>query len=155
MLKIIEAEAGGNLEVARKLFEEYRGSLPFDLHFQNFDEELAKLPGEYNPPTGCLLLATHQDQAAGCVALRRLSEGICEMKRLYVRPKFRRQGIGRALAEAIIEHAKKVGYARMRLDTAPSMDAARGLYASLGFKNIGPYRYNPLKGAVFMELALI
>jgi ribosomal protein S18 acetylase RimI-like enzyme len=155
MLKTIEAETGDPLNDVRRLFEEYRSSLPFDLHFQNFDEELANLPGEYASPTGGLLLTTYQNQAAGCVAMRRLSDGVCEMKRLYVRPQFRRKGIGRVLAEAIIERARKAGYKQMRLDTAPSMDAARTLYESLGFKNIGPYRYNPLKGAVFMELALI
>jgi ribosomal protein S18 acetylase RimI-like enzyme len=155
MLKILEAAAGENLESVRKLLEEYRSSLPFDLGFQNFDEELSNLPGEYAPPTGGLLLATHQGQAAGCVATRRIDRGVCERKRLYVRPQFRRHGIGRALAEAVIEHAKKAGYARMRLDTAPSMDAARFLYESLGFKDIGPYRYNPIEGAVFMELALV
>ncbi|MBN2019105.1 MAG: GNAT family N-acetyltransferase [Sedimentisphaerales bacterium] len=155
MLKILDAQAGENLEVVRKLFEEYAGSLHFDLCFQNFDEELAKLPGEYMPPTGCLLLAMYQDKTSGCVALRRLSEGVCEMKRLYVRPQFRRQGIGRTLAEAVIERAKKAGYTRMRLDTAPTMDAARNMYKSLGFKEIDTYRYNPLKGAVFMELTLV
>jgi len=142
------------LAAVKKLFKEYAGSLDFDLGFQNFDEELANLPGEYVPPTGCLLLATYQDKAAGCVALRRIDEGACEMKRLYVQPKFRRRGIGRALAEAIIERAKKAGYKRMRLDTAPTMDAAKDLYESMGFKEIDAYRYNPLKGAVFMELTL-
>jgi putative acetyltransferase len=154
MLKIIDAQAGENLEQVRKLFEEYSGSVNFDLGFQNFDEELANLPGDYAPPTGCLLLAAFQDKAAGCVGLRRLSEGICEMKRLFVRPQFRRKGIGRALAEAVIERAKKLGYKQMRLDTAPTMKAAKALYESMGFKEIGAYRYNPLKGAVFMELIL-
>lgn len=154
MLKIIDAQAGENLKIIRKLFEEYAESLGFDLSFQNFNEELANLPGEYNPPTGCLLLAMYQSQVAGCVALRRLSEGVCEMKRLYVRPQFRRQGIGRALAEAAIEQAKKVGYGRMRLDTVPSMNAARVIYTSLRFGEIDPYRHNPIEGAVFMELAL-
>jgi len=155
MLKILDAQAGKDLEIIRKLFEEYAESLGFDLSFQNFNGELANLPGEYASPTGCLLLAEHQGQTAGCVALRRLSEGVCEMKRLYVRPQFRQQGIGRALAKAVIERAKKTGCTRMRLDTAPTMDAARDLYNSLGFKNIDAYRYNPLEGAVFMELSLV
>ena len=154
MLKILDAQTGKNLEVVRKLFEEYHDSLDFDLCFQNFNEELANLPGEYVLPTGCLLLAMYKNEAAGCVALRRIDKTICEMKRLYVRPQFRRQGIGRALAEAVIERAKKTGYKQMRLDTAPTMDAARDLYNSFGFKEIDAYRYNPLKGAVFMELIL-
>jgi putative acetyltransferase len=154
MLKILRAQEGENLEIIRKLFEEYANSLGFDLSFQNFGEELAKLPGEYASRTGCLLLAKYQGEAAGCVALRQLSKGVCEMKRLFVRPKFRRKGIGRKLAEAVIEQAKKAGYKQMRLDTVPTMNAARNLYKSLGFKNIDAYRYNPLEGAVFMELIL-
>ena len=154
MLKILDAVAGENLEIIRNLFEEYAESLGFDLSFQNFGEELSNLPGEYALPTGCLLLATYQGNAVGCVALRWIDKTICEMKRLYVRPQFRRQGIGRALAEAVIERAKRAGYKQMRLDTAPTMDAARDLYESLGFEKIEAYRYNPLKGAVFMELIL-
>jgi putative acetyltransferase len=115
---------------------------------------LANLPGEYAPPSGRLLLAMFQDKPAGCVALRRIDKNICEMKRLYVRGQFRRQGIGRKLAQAMIEQAGKAGYTLMRLDTVPTMDAARGLYESLGFKNIDAYRYNPIEGAVFMELKL-
>jgi ribosomal protein S18 acetylase RimI-like enzyme len=152
--KILNAQTGENLEVVRKLFEEYRDSLDFDLCFQNFNKELSNLPGEYAPPTGCLLLAMYEGRAAGCIALRRIDKKICEMKRLYVRPQFQRKGIGRALAEAIIERAKTAGYKQMRLDTTPTMDAARGLYESLGFEEIEAYRYNPLKGAVFMELSL-
>jgi ribosomal protein S18 acetylase RimI-like enzyme len=152
--KILNAQTGKNLEVARILFKEYRDSLDFDLCFQNFGEELANLPGEYALPTGCLLLAIYQNEAAGCVALRRIDKTICEMKRLYAKPPFRRKGIGLALAEAAIERAKKAGYKQMRLDTAPTMNAAKGLYASLGFEKIEPYRYNPIKGTVFMELSL-
>ena len=154
MLKILDAQAGENLKIIKKLFEEYAESLGFDLSFQNFDEELANLPGEYALPTGCLLLATYQGNAAGCIALRRIDKTICEMKRLFVRPQFQRKGIGRALAEAVIERAKKAGYKQMHLDTVPTMDAARDLYNSLGFKEIDAYRYNPLEGAVFMELIL-
>ncbi len=155
MLKILQAQKGENLKIIKMLFGEYANSLDFDLSFQDFKEEFANLPGDYAPPKGCLLLAKHEGQAAGCIALRELSNGVCEMKRLYVKPQFRDLGIGRGLAEAVIEEAKKIGYARMRLDTAPSMQAARALYVSLGFKEISPYRYNPIKGAVFMELTLV
>lgn len=155
MLKILQAQKGENLKIIKILFEEYANSLDFDLSFQDFQEEFANLPGNYTPPKGCLLLAKYEGQVAGCVALRELSDGVCEMKRLYVKPQFRGLGIGRALAEAVVEEAQKIGYARMRLDTSPSMQAARALYISLGFKEISPYRYNPIKGAVFMELMLV
>jgi len=128
--------------------------LGFDLDFQNFDNELAGLPGEYSSPRGCILLAEYENRPAGCVALRPLSDEICEMKRLYVRPKFRGLGIGRALAKAIIEQARKIGYTLMRLDTVPTMKVARALYQSLDFKQISQYRYNPIEGAEFMELKL-
>lgn len=154
MLQILQAQKGENLKIIKMLFGEYANSLDFDLDFQDFDKELANIPGDYSPPKGCLILAKHEGQAAGCVALRELSDGVCEMKRLYIKPQFRDLGIGRALAEAIIEKAQKIGYTHMRLDTAPSMHAARVLYASLGFKEISPYRYNPIEGAVFMELSL-
>jgi ribosomal protein S18 acetylase RimI-like enzyme len=154
MLKILQAHTGENLKFIKMLFVEYANSLDFDLDFQDFKEELANLPGDYSPPKGCLLLARHEGEIAGCVALRELSRGVCEMKRLYIKPQFRGMGIGRALAEAIIEKAQNAGYTHMRLDTAPSMHAARALYASLGFKEISPYRYNPIEGAVFMELIL-
>jgi len=153
-LKITEAVTDAKIERARTLFSEYADSLGFDLSFQDFDEELRTLPGDYARPKGCLLLAACRGQAAGCVALRPLEEKICEMKRLYVRPQFRGLGIGRALAEAVIRQARELGYSRMRLDTVPSMAAARALYASLGFEPMGPYRYNPIEGAVFMELKL-
>jgi len=155
MLRIIQAQMGKNLALARVLFEEYAASLSFELDFQDFEEELASLPEGYAPPHGCLLIATHNGRTAGCVALRKLSAGTCEMKRLYVRPRFRGLGVGRALADAIIEEARRIGYTCMRLDTAPSMRVARALYASLGFKAIAPYRYNPIDGAVFMELTLV
>jgi len=154
-LRIFAAEEDRDIESAKTLFVEYAESLGFDLSFQDFDEELANLPGDYGPPAGCLLLADYKGRPAGCVALRRLGEGICEMKRLYVRPELRGLGIGRALAEAVIEQARKIGYDCMRLDTVPSMTGARALYVSLGFKRTGPYRYNPIEGAVFMELLLV
>lgn len=155
MTKIIQAESGEELEQVRILFAEYTDSLDFDLGFQNFEEELANLPGDYVRPTGCLLLAIYKGQTVGCVGLRKLSDGVCEMKRLYVREQFRGLGLGRALAEAVIDESRKIGYNNMRLDTVPSMDAARTLYVSLGFKQTSSYRYNPIEGAVFMELRLV
>lgn len=154
MLRIAEAITDGDIEQAQTLFLEYADSLGFDLSFQDFDEELRNLPGDYARPKGCLLLAAYEGQPAGCAALKPLEGKTCEMKRLYVRPEFRGLGIGRALAEAVIGRAQKIGYNYMRLDTVPSMEAARALYASLGFERISPYRHNPIVGAVFMELKL-
>lgn len=153
-MKIAEAVTDVDIERARTLFSEYADSLGVHLAFQHFEEELRNLPGDYVRPRGCLLLVECKGQAAGCVALRPLEGTICEMKRLYVRPEFRGLGIGRALAEAIIAQARELGYSLMRLDTVPSMKAAWTLYASLGFEPTGSYRYNPIEGAVFMELKL-
>jgi len=153
-LRIFAVETNEEFEITKELLVEYVDSLAFDLAFQNFDNELANLPGQYCLPRGCLLLAEYENQPAGCVALRPLNDEICEMKRLYVKPKYRGLGIGRALADAIIEKARMIGYSYMRLDTVPSMKAARALYESLDFKQINPYRYNPIKGAEFMELKL-
>jgi putative acetyltransferase len=146
--------AGAPLAEVRHLFEEYAASLGFDLCFQGFDEELAGLPGAYAPPAGCLLLARIDGAAAGCVAMRPLDQDVCEMKRLYVQPGFRGTGLGRQLVESIIAAARSAGYVAMRLDTLPAMDAARALYASLGFRPIAEYRHNPAPGAEFLELDL-
>jgi ribosomal protein S18 acetylase RimI-like enzyme len=154
MATVIQVNKGNELLSVRALFEEYAASLNFDLCFQGFKEELANLPGNYAPPEGCLLLALDSVQAAGCVALQKFEEGICEMKRLYVKPRFRGLGIGRTLAENIIFEARTIGYRRMCLDTVPSMREAQLLYQSMGFKDIEPYRYNPICGTRFMELAL-
>jgi putative acetyltransferase len=154
MLRIIKVKTEGDVQNIRSLFEEYAASLNFDLNFQHFDQEVANLPGEYSEPHGCLLLARSDDHVAGCIALRKMDDGICEMKRLYVRPQFRQLGLGKMLVQAIIEKARQKGYRSMRLDTVPAMERAQALYRSFGFQEIGPYRYNPIDGAVFMELTL-
>ena len=151
---IVPAQGGRELEYARSLFREYAESLEFVLDFQDFDRELANLPGAYAEPRGKLLLAFMSSRPAGCIALRPLTPGICEMKRLFVRPAFRRFGLGRILAEALIDSVRNIGYARMRLDTTPSMAAARRLYQNLGFADIPPYCFNPIEGAFYMELVL-
>ena len=154
-LKIIAASSPEQLAQVRELFLEYAGSLGFSLCFQSFDRELAGLPGDYAPPQGRLLLAEYEGKLAGCVALRKLEDGICEMKRLYLRPPFRGKGLGRVLAERLIADAREVGYRYMRLDTVePVMKDAVGMYRRLGFREIPPYRKNPIAGALYMELDL-
>lgn len=153
---ITRAATGEQFAVARGLFEEYAAALDVDLCFQNFERELNNLSMEYGPPDGALLLAVHEEDGAvvGCVGARKLSEGVCEMKRLYVQPRCRGTGLGRKLALEIINAAKEIGYGSMRLDTLPSMKAAVPLYRSLGFKEMDAYRHNPVEGAIYMELDL-
>jgi ribosomal protein S18 acetylase RimI-like enzyme len=154
-MKLKEAKSEEEIQQARQLFEEYAAWLGINLCFQNFDKELAELPGDYASPTGRLVLATENDKTVGCVAVRKIGDNICEMKRLYVRPEFRGKRLGRMLAEKIIEAAREIGYSRMRLDTLPGkMDNAIAMYRSLGFKNIDPYYNNPVEDAAFMELVL-
>ena len=155
ILTFAQAESPAQVAQARELFLEYAQSLGFSLCFQNFDKELAELPGDYAPPEGRLLLAQYDAQLAACVALHKLEPDICEMKRLYLRPQFRGKGLGRALAERIIADARQIGYQRMRLDTVePVMKDAVAMYGKLGFKEVVPYRPNPIAGAMYMELKL-
>ncbi|HEY3580643.1 MAG TPA: GNAT family N-acetyltransferase [Pyrinomonadaceae bacterium] len=156
MLRITQATTRSEIDQARELFKEYEAGLGISLCFQNFDDELANLPGDYAPPQGRLLLAHEFDQTMGCVALRPLGPTTCEMKRLFVRPEYRDRRLGRVLVEAIIEEARKIGYTNMRLDTiADRMDRAVALYKSIGFVEIPPYRNNPVDSATFMELDLL
>jgi len=148
------AESPEEIEACRGLFREYAAGLAFDLAFQDFERELAELPGAYAPPRGRLLLARADGDAVGCVGVRPLDAGACEMKRLYVAPAGRGRGLGRRLALAAIEAACELGYERMRLDTVPSMTVAHALYESLGFREIRPYRHNPVPGTRYLELEL-
>jgi ribosomal protein S18 acetylase RimI-like enzyme len=152
-MDIVDGHREEHVPAVRALFEEYAGALNVDLGFQDFQRELAELPGEYVPPGGRLLLAL-DPEPAGCVALRPYEPGVCEMKRLYVRPAYRGSGLGRTLAEAIVAAGREAGYERMRLDTMPTMEAARGLYRSLGFAEIEAYRFNPVHGTTYFELRL-
>ncbi|MDP9491718.1 MAG: GNAT family N-acetyltransferase [Actinomycetota bacterium] len=153
-MRIVDGHREDGLPAVRRLFEEYAASLEVDLGFQDFERELRELPGEYAPPAGRVLLALEEDEPAGCVALRPYEPEVCEMKRLYVRPAFQGSGLGRRLAEAIVEAGRDAGYAVMRLDTLPTMEAARGLYRSLGFEEIEAYRPNPVHGTTYFELRL-
>jgi len=152
---LTSADSPEDIAHVRELFLEYANSLGFSLCFQNFDQELQHLPGDYAPPEGRLLLATSAGQAAGCVALHKLDSVVCEMKRLYLRPPFRGKGLGRLLAESIIQEARHIGYRRMRLDTVePVMKDAVAMYRRFGFLEIAPYRSNPNPGTLYMELEL-
>lgn len=153
-LTIMHATTLDDAEIARGLFIEYAASLGVDLCFQDFERELKELPGEYSEPEGCILLAFLDSALVGCVALRRLTSDVCEMKRMYVRPAFRGKGFGRMLAQEIIAEARRRGYKKMKLDSLPAMTEAQALYRSIGFKEIGGYRLNPIQGAMFLELQL-
>jgi putative acetyltransferase len=154
MLTIADVRTAEQVSQARRLFQEYAASLDTDLCFQGFEAELARLPGEYAPPKGELLLALWTGQPVGCVALRPLDELICEMKRLYVQPELRAHGIGRMLVQRILEVGKTLGYRSMRLDSLPSMTAAIPLYRRFGFRDVPPYRHNPVAGTLYLELPL-
>lgn len=154
-MNIIPATSPDQVREVRRLFEEYAASLSFNLCFQNFQQELDGLPGDYSPPGGGLWLATtDRDEAAGCVALRPLEPSVGEMKRLYVRPEFRGTGLGKRLTRKVLEEAVGIGYVRIRLDTTPEMTGAIRLYESLGFTRIDPYRHNPVEEAIYMEFNL-
>lgn len=140
-----------DVETAHTLFREYADGLGVDLTFQDFERELAELPGNYDR----ILVAEVGGETAGCVGVRPLDEGVCEMKRLYVRDAYRGLGIGRILAQSAIDAARELGYHRMRLDTLPSMQEAMALYEALGFRDVEPYRFNPIAGSRFLELVLV
>ena len=157
-IRLVFPDTPDLLDATREIFREYADSLDVDLCFQNFEAELANLPGEYEPPGGYLLLAFVDSALAGCGAMRPLPDSdyanACEMKRLYVRPAFRRFGLGRVLAQALLDEAQRAGYSEMLLDTLDDMESARGLYASLGFEEVPPYYYNPIPGAHYLKATL-
>ena len=157
-IALVAADTAELLAAARTIFREYAQSLPVDLCFQDFEAELDGLPGAYRPPDGQLLLAQVDGEVAACGALRGLRDvdyaNACEMKRLYVRPAFRGFGLGRALAESLLDEARRAGYSVMLLDTLDDMEAARGLYATLGFEEIPPYYFNPIAGADYLKAEL-
>jgi putative acetyltransferase len=152
--EIMEAISGEDYAAGKTLIEEYAAALGVDLCFQNFPEEIANLPTIYGLPRGCLLLARMNGQLVGCVAVRNQGAAVCEMKRLYVKPQGRKTGLGRHLAESAVEHAKRLGYSRMVLDTLPSMIEAQSLYESLGFRELEGYYQNPLSGVHYLALEL-
>jgi putative acetyltransferase len=155
-MKIIQAETPEQIESAREIFREYEKWLDLDLCFQGFENELAELPGKYALPEGLLWLAFDEgDRVAGCIALRKLEEGVCEMKRLFVRDDYRGRGVGKLLVHSLIDKARQLGYRKMRLDThPPKMGKAVGIYRSLGFVEIEPYYDNPHEDVLYMELSL-
>ena len=154
MLTIVAATTPEDVEHVRTLLREYERSLGVDLAFQGFAQEVAALPGVYAPPRGRLLLAMDGDAPAGCVALRPITDDVCEMKRLYLRPSLRGKGAGRMLAGRIIDEARAIGYRTMRLDSLPAMTEAIALYEALGFRKIAPYYTNPVPGTVYLERTL-
>jgi GNAT superfamily N-acetyltransferase len=153
-MKIIRAQTADDMEAVRTLFREYQRLLGVDLCFQGFEEELATLPGRYAPPKGRLLLAREGEPTAGCVALRPLDRGVCEMKRLFVRPDYRGQGLGRLLASRVVSEATALGYAVMRLDTLDTLEHAMQIYETLGFQRCASYYANPLPGVMYWERTL-
>jgi ribosomal protein S18 acetylase RimI-like enzyme len=157
-IRLVQADRPELLDAAREIFRDYAASLQVDLCFQNFEAELAGLPGEYAEPSGALLLAYADDALAGCGALRPLTDvdhaNACEMKRLFVRRAFRRVGLGRVLAQALMDRARTAGYSVMLLDTLDEMESARELYATLGFEEVAPYYYNPIPGAHYLKVQL-
>jgi putative acetyltransferase len=157
-IRLFTPDSSDEFDAARALLREYAASLGVDLCFQDFETELATLPGAYATPGGLLLLASVDDQLAGCGAFRALADAdyanACEMKRLYVRPAFRRFGLGRQLAQALMDHAAEAGYSTVLLDTLDDMEAARGLYAALGFEEVPPYYFNPIAGAHYLKADL-
>ena len=153
-MTIRTAQSDSDIAEVKRLFREYADSLEYNLCFQSFEQELEGLPGAYAPPSGTILLACNDDQIDGCVALRALSGGACEMKRLYIRPNLRGTGAGRTLVNELIAHARNLGYRTMRLDTLPTMSTAIALYRSVGFREIAPYYNNPVEGALFLELQI-
>jgi ribosomal protein S18 acetylase RimI-like enzyme len=156
--RLVAPDSAAAFEATRDIFREYAASLDVDLCFQGFEAELTDLPGEYAEPEGALLLAFADEQLAGCVAMRRLVNvdhaNACEMKRLFVRPAFRRFGLGRILAQALMDIARAAGYSAMLLDTLDEMESARELYASLGFEEVAPYYFNPIPGAHYLKATL-
>ena len=154
MVQIREAKTSRLVSSARDLIKEYSVSLGIDLSFQDFDKEMAEFPAHYTRPDGRVFVAVEQGEAVGVVGVRMFSRRVCELKRMYVRPEFRGKGVGRMLAERAIREAREIGYDRMRLDTLSRLKEAVSLYSSLGFKEIPPYRANPNKGVVYMELEL-
>ncbi|MDY6966247.1 MAG: GNAT family N-acetyltransferase [Halobacteriota archaeon] len=153
-MRIKQAETTDEIDKVRQLFREYEAYLGVNLCFQNFEEELASLPGKYAPPGGALLIGLDGERTVGCVAIRKLDDGICEMKRLFVRPEARGTGLGRQLAQEIIIVAQQLGYSLMRLDTLDRLSEAMLLYENFGFRRIKSYYENPLPGVVFLELEL-
>ena len=157
-IRLVVADTPPLIDAARQIFREYASSLQIDLCFQNFEAELEGLPGEYGAPHGQLLLALVDGELAACGAMRGLRgvdyANACEMKRLFVRPAFRCFGLGRALAQSLLDEARRAGYSAMLLDTLDDMEAARGLYATLGFEEIPPYYFNPIPGAHYLKADL-
>lgn len=153
-IRELDPQSAEDVAAARELFGEYAASLDVDLAFQGFAEELAALPAGYEPPTGALLLAHLDGAPVGCAAIRALEGDACELKRLYVRPAARGHALGRALTNAALDKAGALGYRSVRLDTLPTMTSAYALYLELGFREIGPYRFNPVAGTRYLEREL-